>query len=77
MKSPILLFFVGLVMSFTPDAFSSALAGPWNEWKRNIFSDIGMADGQASDTQVSLLCKYQFNNHLIFQQSRYLTKRMQ
>ena len=65
MKSLTSLFFVGLVMTFTPDAFSSALAGPWNDWKRNIFSDIGMADGQASDIQVSLLCKYQFNNHLM------------
>ena len=64
MKSPTLLFFVGLVMSFTPDAFSSSLAGPWNEWKRNFFSNIGMADGQASDLQVSLFCKYQFK-HLI------------
>ena len=44
-------------MSFTPDVFSNALAGPWNEWKRNIVSGLRIADDEAPDMQVSLLCK--------------------
>jgi len=57
MKSTILIFFVSFVMSFTPDAFSSALDGPWNEWKRSIVSGMRITDDEAPDIQVSLLCK--------------------
>ena len=51
MKSITLLFFVGLVMGFTPNPFSRALTRSWNEGKRNFLPGKGMDDKGASDNR--------------------------
>ena len=47
MKSAILIFFIGSVISVI-DPFSNAI-GSWNDWKRSTLSGIGMDGDEGSD----------------------------
>ena len=48
MKSTILIFFIGSVISVVIDPFSNAI-GSWNDWKRSTLSGIGMDGDDGSD----------------------------
>ena len=76
MKSLTFIFFFGFVMSFTPDAFSKALAGSYYEWKRNVGDEYMYYGDEPSDIQVRLFTsinlKFIYNE---FSENSFTTRR--